>query len=434
MQGGNEIIKRKTSKDESTTSPDTSYQGKSHAESTSDKSISSVVVTSSSSASSLESASSNANVTSQHGKLSSITSSAENTRDTEGISEEILEIARSLQRRKERQEKDHEKSEGKVSESSPTLKPILSYRGENSSNLNIASSEPSTRTLSAKSESKTQTPKLPPKTLGSNPRIVSHVRKTSSEPHIVTQKNNLTTDSGSGNLQQQCQQRNMTAGEVTVSRLNQPRTVSESFTRTQQGPTNTAMVMPPGVITNFVQRPVITSTTVNPQSSATTMRKPQISSSISFSPTLTGISANNKSNIVSAAHVPSSSFGLGGHRRQNRPRANSDTVTSRSSALNSPQVPLRRGKWTVEEEEYVARVIRDFNTGYLNAPAGTTLRTYLSEKLHCDPMRITKKFTGGSCIGKRVFHPTVRCGNNAEEIDRAQVRKTIPIYSETCLS
>lgn len=432
MQGGNEIIKSKTSKDESTTSPDTSYQGKSHAESTSDKSISSVVVTSSSSASSLESASSNTNVTSQHGKLSSITSSAENTRDTEGISEEILEIARSLQRRKERQEKNHEKSEGKVSESSPTLKPIHSYRAESSSNLNISSSEPSTKTLSAKSESKTQTHKLPPKTLGSNPRIVSHVRKTSSEPHIVTQKNNL-TDFGSGNLQP----RNMTAGEIAVSRLNQPRTLSESFTRPQQGPTNTAMVMSTGVITNFVQRPVITSTTVNPQSSATTMKKPQMSSSISFSPTLTGISANNKSNIVSAAHVPSSSFGLGGHRRQNRPRANSDTVTSRSSALNSPQVPLRRGKWTVEEEEYVARVIRDFNTGYLNAPAGTTLRTYLSEKLHCDPMRITKKFTGGSCIGKRVFHPTVRCGNNAEEIDRAQVRKTIPIYlidSDTCLS
>jgi len=82
---------------------------------------------------------------------------------------------------------------------------------------------------------------------------------------------------------------------------------------------------------------------------------------------------------------------------------------------------LRRGKWTPEEEAYVARVIRDFNYGYLDAPAGTTLRTYLSEKLHCDPMRITKKFTGDSCIGKRVFHPAVRCVTNAEAIERAQV-------------
>jgi hypothetical protein len=83
---------------------------------------------------------------------------------------------------------------------------------------------------------------------------------------------------------------------------------------------------------------------------------------------------------------------------------------------------LRRGKWTVEEEAYVARVIQDFNSGFLDAPAGTTLRTYLSEKLKCDPMRITKKFTGDACIGKRVFHPAVRSSSNAASIDRAQVR------------
>ena len=127
---------------------------------------------------------------------------------------------------------------------------------------------------------------------------------------------------------------------------------------------------------------------------------------------------------------------------QQRFRSNSDSFTAiKQSRLrnlsnhkingvsnnNTPNntAPLRRGKWTVEEEEYVARVIRDFNSGYLNAPAGTTLRTYLSEKLHCDPMRITKKFTGDSCIGKRVFHPAVRCGNNADEIDASQVSSII---------
>lgn len=82
---------------------------------------------------------------------------------------------------------------------------------------------------------------------------------------------------------------------------------------------------------------------------------------------------------------------------------------------------LRRGKWTVEEEAYVARVIQDFNSGFLNAPAGTTLRSYLSDKLQCDPMRITKKFTGDACIGKRVFHPAVRSASNAATIDKAQV-------------
>eukprot|EP00629_Pelagomonadales_sp_RCC1024_P011163 CAMPEP_0119275982 /NCGR_PEP_ID=MMETSP1329-20130426/14658_1 /TAXON_ID=114041 /ORGANISM="Genus nov. species nov., Strain RCC1024" /LENGTH=58 /DNA_ID=CAMNT_0007276403 /DNA_START=107 /DNA_END=280 /DNA_ORIENTATION=- len=54
---------------------------------------------------------------------------------------------------------------------------------------------------------------------------------------------------------------------------------------------------------------------------------------------------------------------------------------------------LRRGKWTIEEEEYVERVIKDFNSGLLDAAPGTTLRSYLADALACDPMRITKKFT-----------------------------------------
>lgn len=92
------------------------------------------------------------------------------------------------------------------------------------------------------------------------------------------------------------------------------------------------------------------------------------------------------------------------------------------SVRSKPPATLRRGKWTVEEETYVARVIQDFNSGYLNAPAGTTLRSYLSDKLQCDPMRITKKFTGDACIGKRVFHPAVRCPSNSAAIDKAHVR------------
>mmetsp|Transcript_18352 Transcript_18352/g.51143 ORF Transcript_18352/g.51143 Transcript_18352/m.51143 type:complete len:530 (+) Transcript_18352:539-2128(+) len=98
-------------------------------------------------------------------------------------------------------------------------------------------------------------------------------------------------------------------------------------------------------------------------------------------------------------------------------------TTERSSSAPSTKnkgTARRRGKWTIEEEEYVARVIQDFNSGYLNAPAGYTLRSYLSDKLQCDPMRITKKFTGESCIGKRVFHPAVRSAANAAAIDKAQ--------------
>jgi hypothetical protein len=58
----------------------------------------------------------------------------------------------------------------------------------------------------------------------------------------------------------------------------------------------------------------------------------------------------------------------------------------------------------VEEEEYTSRIIHHFSTGLLTLPEGTTLRSYLAEKLNCDPMRITKKYAGASCLGKRVFH------------------------------
>jgi hypothetical protein len=92
---------------------------------------------------------------------------------------------------------------------------------------------------------------------------------------------------------------------------------------------------------------------------------------------------------------------------------------------------LRKGKWTVrtlndsqdvdhiiillltfrddfklqgEEEQYTMRIIQHFRTGLLSLPDGHTLRSYLADKLTCDPMRITKKFSGASCLGKRVYN------------------------------
>ncbi|CAM9131516.1 unnamed protein product, partial [Heterosigma akashiwo] len=73
-------------------------------------------------------------------------------------------------------------------------------------------------------------------------------------------------------------------------------------------------------------------------------------------------------------------------------------------SAQNPGNSLRKGKWTVEEEEFTSKIIHYFNTGILQLPEGTTLRSYLAEKLNCDPMRITKKFTGSQCLGKRVYH------------------------------
>jgi hypothetical protein len=49
------------------------------------------------------------------------------------------------------------------------------------------------------------------------------------------------------------------------------------------------------------------------------------------------------------------------------------------------------------------RLITEFKAGMLPLTDGTTLRTFLSKLLNCDPMRISKKFVGQNCIGKQVF-------------------------------
>ena len=74
-----------------------------------------------------------------------------------------------------------------------------------------------------------------------------------------------------------------------------------------------------------------------------------------------------------------------------------------SSGSKSKGPPLRRGKWTTEEENYANRLIQEFKAGLLPLTDGTTLRTFLSKLLNCDPMRISKKFVGSNCIGKQVF-------------------------------
>lgn len=45
------------------------------------------------------------------------------------------------------------------------------------------------------------------------------------------------------------------------------------------------------------------------------------------------------------------------------------------------QMHLRKGKWTLEEENYANKIIDLFNQGCLPIMAGTTLRSYLSDKL-----------------------------------------------------
>lgn len=66
---------------------------------------------------------------------------------------------------------------------------------------------------------------------------------------------------------------------------------------------------------------------------------------------------------------------------------------------------------------------RDGETQCLLPPLpGTTLRSYLSERLNCDPMRVTKKFSGTSCIGKSIFCPCEATPDNLEASKRVSSR------------
>ncbi|CAH0486265.1 unnamed protein product [Peronospora farinosa] len=88
--------------------------------------------------------------------------------------------------------------------------------------------------------------------------------------------------------------------------------------------------------------------------------------------------------------------------------------------------PLRRGKWTRAEENYAAATISYFRDGLLAIQYGTTLRGYLAQQLHCDPMRISKKLLPGSVfagikinpkIGRRAYYP---CAQDSSAATRSK--------------
>ncbi|KAL7549819.1 hypothetical protein ACHAWF_017199 [Thalassiosira exigua] len=103
-------------------------------------------------------------------------------------------------------------------------------------------------------------------------------------------------------------------------------------------------------------------------------------------------------------------------------KADSSTPAPASSSGPTKKAPLRRGKWTPEEEAYASRLIQEFKAGLLPLTDGTTLRTFLSKLLNCDPMRISKKFVGSNCIGKQVFRRRGADVNNLtpDEIERTR--------------
>ncbi|POM68906.1 Hypothetical protein PHPALM_14867 [Phytophthora palmivora] len=68
------------------------------------------------------------------------------------------------------------------------------------------------------------------------------------------------------------------------------------------------------------------------------------------------------------------------------------TASVASTPTTSPVRTFRRsGPWSHDEEVYAAALIDSFFKGVLDVAEGTTLRAFLSSRLCCNPMRISKK-------------------------------------------
>eukprot|EP00934_Nitzschia_sp_Nitz4_P004534 Nitzschia sp. Nitz4//scaffold14_size191712//116790//118680//NITZ4_001734-RA/size191712-augustus-gene-0.248-mRNA-1//-1//CDS//3329536960//4524//frame0 len=85
----------------------------------------------------------------------------------------------------------------------------------------------------------------------------------------------------------------------------------------------------------------------------------------------------------------------------------------------------RSGKWTHEEEVYADLLIENFEKGYMmDERNGCTLRSFLARKLHCAPMRISKKFAGKG-IGKMAYVAKINQGNTKDGIGSEVHQKSI---------
>ncbi|ETP51858.1 hypothetical protein F442_03042 [Phytophthora nicotianae P10297] len=126
--------------------------------------------------------------------------------------------------------------------------------------------------------------------------------------------------------------------------------------------------------------------------------------------------------VDSKAHVLDGNAATGG-----TPTANAD---GNSTPASNPPTAMRKGKWTAEESAYCDRLIEEFKKGNLPLAEGTTLRTFLSKLLNCDPMRISKKYTGDQCIGKIIFR---RREDEVSKEDMENIRKDLAELEKTYL-
>ncbi|GMF27038.1 unnamed protein product [Phytophthora lilii] len=91
-------------------------------------------------------------------------------------------------------------------------------------------------------------------------------------------------------------------------------------------------------------------------------------------------------------------------KRERKFSTASESSTGTASVTSTPSVsPVRSfrrsGPWSHDEEVYAAALIDCFFKGVLDIAEGTTLRAFLSSRLCCNPMRISKKLAS-ECIAE----------------------------------
>jgi len=67
--------------------------------------------------------------------------------------------------------------------------------------------------------------------------------------------------------------------------------------------------------------------------------------------------------------------------------SNTSKGTTKAAPASASTEKLHAGKWTRVEEEYVEALMEEFSAGTLDLQEGTTLRSFLAQKLNCKPKR-----------------------------------------------
>ncbi|GLE04938.1 hypothetical protein PINS_up013919 [Pythium insidiosum] len=70
---------------------------------------------------------------------------------------------------------------------------------------------------------------------------------------------------------------------------------------------------------------------------------------------------------------------------------------------NTPNSMVRKGKWSADEHKYANMMMKQFQLGAFPLVDGLHLRGFIANLLQCDPLRVTKKYSGHA-IGKQNFY------------------------------